>query len=374
MNKQKTPFLRVVKRDSINKKKLIFIYFSAIISALSIGAILLLSLDVNPIEFYRDMLTVGMINNPNPLKCIENLIKLFVPLLITSVALSMSFKMRFWNIGGEGQFIVGAIAASTIAYKMGNSIPSFFLLILMAVCGMLAAGIYGGLVAVLKVKFGTNETLITLMLNYVALYLLFYLGETKADWNFFLNPESMRPLFAPFPAAAAMPIIKIGDFSLNISLIIALLICVLVYIYLKYTKHGYEISVVGDSAGTAQYAGMKVNKIVVRTMFISAALIGLSGTFYVSTSSILSTSVTNNVGWNGIIVAWLSKLNTFGIIATTLLISILQYGCQNASVQFSGLDSHFADLLQGIILFSVLIADFLIRFRVIARKNKESEA
>ncbi|MEG1743703.1 MAG: ABC transporter permease, partial [Clostridia bacterium] len=293
MNKQKTPFLRVVKRDSINKKKLIFIYFSAIISALSIGAILLLSLDVNPIEFYRDMLTVGMINNPNPLKCIENLIKLFVPLLITSVALSMSFKMRFWNIGGEGQFIVGAIAASTIAYKMGNSIPSFFLLILMAVCGMLAAGIYGGLVAVLKVKFGTNETLITLMLNYVALYLLFYLGETKADWNFFLNPESMRPLFAPFPAAAAMPIIKIGDFSLNISLIIALLICVLVYIYLKYTKHGYEISVVGDSAGTAQYAGMKVNKIVVRTMFISAALIGLSGTFYVSTSSILSTSVTN---------------------------------------------------------------------------------
>ena len=142
---------------------------------------------------------------------------------------------------------------------------------------------------------------------------------------------------------------------------------------MKKTKHGYEISVVGDSQSTAKYAGMKVGRIVMRTMFLSAALIGLAGTFYVSTAHSLSTSVTNNVGWTGIIVAWLSRLNPVVILVTSLLISVLRVGCQTAATNFPVIDSNFADLLQGIILFTVLMADFLTRFKIVFRKNTEKE-
>ena len=123
----------------------------------------------------------------------------------------------------------------------------------------------------LKVKFGTNETLMTLMLNYVALYFLIFLGETQAEWNFFLDTSSARPVFFNFGKEVAFPRIMIGKFGLNVCVLLTLLIGVLVYCYLKYSKHGYEIAVVGDSPNTARYAGMKVGRIVVRTIFLSAA-------------------------------------------------------------------------------------------------------
>lgn len=371
--KTKQPLIRVVRRTDFPLWATILIYIGAIIVALSIGALLLMAIKVNPTAYYKDMFTIGALGNRFAYKNFEGLIKLFVPLLITSLALSLAFKMKFWNIGGEGQFIMGAISASTVALILGNTLPSGLVLILMALCGALSAGIYGLLVACLKVKWGTNETLLTLMLNYIALYILRFFGETKADWNFFLSTDSERPVFATFPEGAWMYTIKIGKFSLNITLIIALLLCVFLYIYLKKTKHGYEISVVGDSPSTAKYAGMKVGRIVMRTMFFSASLIGLAGAFYVSTSHTLSTSVTNNVGWTGIIVAWLSRLSPIGIFVTSILISILRFGCQIAATNFPVIDSNFADLLQGIILFVVLMADFLTRFKIVFRQKQIKE-
>lgn len=371
MNKAKAPFIRIVKRDKIHPLLKVAFYLIAILAALVVGGVLLISIGVNPLVLYKDMFTIGMIGSRFAYKSIEGLITVFVPLLITSLALSLSFKMRFWNIGGEGQFIIGALAAATVALKFGDSMSSFPLLLLMFVSAMLAAGVFGGFVALLNVRFKTNETLMTLMLNYVALYLLRFFGETQAPWNFYLSDESVRPVFQKFPEAAFMPTITIGKFSLNISLLFAVAICVGVYFYLKKTKHGYEISVVGDSTNTARYAGMNVKKIILRTMFLSAALIGLAGGFYVSGAKVLSTSITNNVGWTGIIVAWLSKLNTFAIFGVSLLISIMQYGAQAASTQFPSIDSNFADLLQGIILFFVLAADFFIRFKLVFRKPAE---
>ena len=160
-----------------------------------------------------------------------------------------------------------------------------------------------------------------------------------------------------------------GKFSLNICVIFTLLIGVLVYIYLKYTKQGYEIAVVGDSAGTAHYAGMKVNNIVLRTVFLSAALIGLAAAFKVGTAGILSTAITNDVGWTGIIVAWLSQLNTAVIFVVSALICVLHYGSTIAAATFSQVDSSFANMLQGAILFLVLAADFFTRFRVVMDKK-----
>ncbi len=373
MSKQKEPLVRVVKRDRIHPLLKVAFYLLAILFALTVGGVLLFAIGVNPLVLYKDMFTIGMLGSRFAYKSVEGLLTIFVPLLITSLALSLSFKMRFWNIGGEGQFIIGALAAATVALKFGNSMPSFPLLVLMFLASMLCAGLYGGIVALLNVRFRTNETLLTLMLNYIALYLLRFFGETQAPWNFYLSDESVRPVFQKFPEAAFMPTISIGKFSLNISFIFAILICVGVYFYLKKTKQGYEISVVGDSANTARYAGMNVPKIIVRTMFLSAALIGLAGGFYVSGAKVLSTSVTNNVGWTGIIVAWLAKLNTFAIFGVALLISIMQYGVQAASTQFPIIDSNFADLLQGIILFFVLAADFFIRFKLVFRKNAKKQ-
>jgi simple sugar transport system permease protein len=313
---------------------------------------------------------MGTVGNRIAYKTFMNYLKEFVPLVLTSVALSLAFKMRFWNIGGEGQFIMGSIAAAFVAFQLGDSLPMAVTLIVMCLAAMLVAGLYGLIAGALKVKFGTNETLMTLMLNYVALYVLYFIGETKADWNFFLQADSARPVFESFADTAQFPSFSLGgNFELNITVILTALIGGLIFFYLKYTKQGYEIGVVGDSASTAKYAGMKVNRIVLRTVFLSAALIGLAAAFKVGTAGVLSTAITDDVGWTGIIVAWLAKLSTPMIFVVSALICILQHGSTVAAVSFSQVDSSFANMLQGIILFLVLVADFFIRFRIVRVKK-----
>ena len=360
----------IVKRDNCPLWKKALFYLAAVAAALVLGGLLLLVLGVNPVAYYTRMFTMGTIGNKIAYKVWINYLKEFVPLALTSVALSLAFKMRFWNIGGEGQFTLGAIAAAFVAFKAGPLLPGIVTLLLMCAAAMIVAGLYGLAVAALKVKFGTNETLMTLMLNYVALYVLMFIGETKADWNFFLDPESLRPVFASFADIVSFPAIPMGGkFELNLCVILTFLLGALVYVYLRYTKQGYEIAVVGDSAGTAHYAGMKVNTIVLRTVFLSAALIGLAAAFKVGTAGILSTAITDDVGWTGIIVAWLSQLNTIAIFLVSALICVLQYGSTVAAATFSQVDSSFANMLQGAILFLVLAADFFIRFRIVPVKK-----
>ena len=360
----------IVKRENCPFWKKCCFYLAAVLLALLLGAVLLAAIGVNPVAYYSRMFTMGTIGNKIAYKVWINYLKDFVPLALTSVALSLAFKMRFWNIGGEGQFILGAIAAAFVAFKMGPTMPSFVTLLLMCVVAMLVAGLYGLFVAVLKVKFGTNETLMTLMLNYVALYVLTFIGEAKGEWNFFLDPNSVRPVFASFADIVSFSSIPMGGkFSLNICVVLTFLIGVMIYVYLKYTKQGYEIAVVGDSAGTARYAGMKVNTIVLRTVFLSASLIGLAAAFKVGTAGILSTAITDDVGWTGIIVAWLSQLNTAVIFVVSALICVLHYGSTVAAATFSQVDSSFANMLQGVILFLVLTADFYTRFRVVPVKK-----
>jgi len=359
----------VVKRENCPLWHKAAAYILAVAAALCMGATVLAAIGVDPISYYGRMFTMGMAGNKIAYKTFENYLKVFVPLALTSVALSLAFKMRFWNIGGEGQFILGAVAATTVAFKLGPSLPQGITLILMCLAAMLCAGLYGLIAAALKVKFGTNETLMTLMLNYIALYFITFLGETQAEWNFYLDPASARPIFASFAKTAAFPRIMFGKFGLNWCVIFTLLIGVLVYVYLKYTKHGYEIAVVGDSAGTARYAGMKVDAIVLRTVFLSACLIGLAAAFKVGTAGVLAVTVTDDVGWTGIIVAWLAKMSTGAIFLVSALISLLHHGSVIAAATFSQVDSSFANMLQGVILFLVLAADFCVRFKVVPVKK-----
>jgi len=372
--KNRQPLFHVVKREQSGPGLQLLAYVAAVALALAVGAALLSVQGVEPLTFYRQMLTMGIPGSRYPWRAVENFIKLFVPLLIVSLALALAFKMRFWNIGGEGQFIMGAFCAGFAAMKLGETTPQPLMVLIMALCGALGGGLYGVFVAALKVRFGTNETLLTLMLNYIALYFLQFFAETKAEWNFFLDPESARPKFAKFPANAQMITIPIGPFNLNLSLVAAIILAVLLFVYLNYTKRGYEIAVVGDSPNTARYAGMKVGKIVIRTIFLSAALIGLAGAFHMSSAGVMSASPTNDVGWTGVVVAWLAKLNTVGIVVASLLITVLQFGCQTASATYPSIDANFANLLQGVILFIVLAADFFTRFKLVARGKSGKEA
>ena len=362
----------VVKRDNWPLWKRAVAYLIAVVAALLIGAVILLAIGVNPIDYYYQLFTMGTVGNRFAYKTFMNYIKEFLPLALTSVALSLAFKMKFWNIGGEGQFIMGSISATYIALTLGQTLPMWLTLIVMCAVAMLVAGLYGLLAGFLKVKFGTNETLMTLMLNYIALYLLYFIGETKASWNIFLQESSMRPVFVNFSKFVSFPSIKMGGkFELNICVILTAIIGVLIYIYLKRTKHGYEISVIGDSVGTAKYAGMKTNKIVLRTAFISAALIGLAASFKVGSAGVLSTAITDDVGWTGVIVAWLAQLNTGMIFVVSALICVLQFGSTVAATTYAQVDSSFANMLQGVILFLVLAADFFIRFRIVRVKKGE---
>ena len=361
----------LVRRADAQLKRTLIYYAIGILVSLVIGAIILLVLGINPFDYYGKMFTIGLVGNRYGYKSIEGLLKIFVPLLITSLALSLSFKMRFWNIGGEGEFLIGAIAAAIVAFN-SSGLPNFVTVFLMCAAAMLSSGIIGIAIAALKVRFNTNETLMTLMINYIMLYVIRYIGETKADWNFFLREDSERPKFGTFPDSAVMSGIPLGKFNLLWSVIIALLLTGIIYVYLKYTKQGYEISVVGDSSATAKYAGMCVGKIVLRTMFISSALIGLAAALSVSAAGTISDTCTNNVGWTGIIVAWLSKLSVPAVFVTSILISILQYGCQAAATQYPAIDSNFADLLQGLILFSVLVADFVANFKIVKKEEAQN--
>ena len=362
--------IHVVKRTNCPLWLKACFYLGAVAVAVLLGAALLIAMGVDPVAYYTRMFTMGTIGNKIAYKVYINYLKEFVPLALTSVALSLAFKMRFWNIGGEGQFILGAISAAFVAFQAGPVLPTWLTLVLMCLAAMVVAGLYGLFVAALKVKFGTSETLLPLMLNYIALYILTYIGETKADWNFFLDPSSVRPVFASFSKIVAFPSIPmVGKFSLNICVPLTFLLGLLVFVYLRYTKQGYEIAVVGDSAGTARYAGMKVNTIVLRTVFLSAALVGLAAAFKVGSAGILSTAITGDVGWTGIIVAWLSQLNTAVIFVVSALICVLHYGSTVAAATFSQVDSSFANMLQGVILFLVLAADFFTRFRVVVAKK-----
>ncbi len=363
----------IVKRENCPLWKKVLFYAAAILAALLLGGIILVAIGVDPIAYYTRMFTMGTVGNRIAYKTFINYFVRFVPLALTALGLSLAFKMRFWNIGGEGQFIMGALAASAAALLLGDTLPGVLVLVLMCLAAMVAAGLYGLLVAGLKVKFGTNETLLTLMLNYVALYILNYIMGTKAGWNFFLKAEDLRPVPQKFPDSAMFPTFSLGGkFELNLCVILVFVIAVVIFVYLKHTKQGYEINVVGDSPGSARYAGMRVNRIVLRTVFLSACLIGLAAAFKMGTVGTLSTTITGDVGWTGIIVAWLAQLNTWAIMLVSALISLLHHGSVIAAATFKQVDASFANMLQGFILFLVLAADFLIRFRIARTKKEEN--
>jgi simple sugar transport system permease protein len=267
------PLVRLVKRSDISRGRAWLIRISAIFFALCAGGFLILALGYNPAAVYAVMVK-GSLSTRTALAAT---IKIAIPLLGTSLAIAPAFKMKFWNIGAEGQIMAGAIAATYFALFQYENMSRSALLTVMCVAAMAAGGLWSVIPAVFKARWGTNETLFTLMLNYVAFGIVKYLR--MGPWK---SPTSAGfPKIDMFDGAARLPAV----FGVNIGWIIVLALTAAMFVYMKYTKQGYEISVVGESVRTAKYIGMNVPKVIIRTIFVSGAIAGLMGYLIVSGSS-----------------------------------------------------------------------------------------
>ncbi|EOQ39993.1 ABC transporter permease [Butyricicoccus pullicaecorum] len=352
--------IRIVKTKEKSKKQQMLLRLAAFVLALCAGGLFLLVLGNNPFAIYGTILSGAFRSE----MAIQATIKIMIPLLIASLGVMLAFKMKFWNIGGEGQLIMGGVFASYFALFHADW-PGFILFPVMFIAGIIGGGIWALIPAFFKVKFGTNETLFTLMLNYIALYLVSWLQEDP--WR---DPAANGfPKIASFDKSAVLPKL----FGVQIGWVIALILVAVLFVYLRYTKQGYEISVVGESRATATYAGMNVQKIILRTMFLSGAVAGIAGMVQVTGSDrTLTTGVAGGVGFTAIIVAWLAQLNPVSSLIIAFLFSVLEKGSSVVQSQF-GLSTDCADVLQGIILFFVLGCEFFIRYKFV-RDKKQSAA
>ncbi|MBT9685995.1 ABC transporter permease [Pseudoflavonifractor sp. MCC625] len=354
------PLIRLAKRDDIPRAQAWAIRAAAILLALVTGGLIIAVLGHNPIQVYASMVEGSLGKS----RVLRETVKKAIPLLGAAVAIAPAFKMKFWNIGAEGQILAGGIAASYFALFWAYSLPRPVLLVVMAVAGILAGGVWGLIPAVFKARWGTNETLFTLMLNYIVLGFVKYLQA--GPWGPDLNANGY-PKIPMFDSAALLP----KALGVHIGWIIVLAVTALMFGYLKYSKQGYEIAVVGESVRTAQYAGMNVSHIIRRTMFLSGGIAGLVGFLQVSgASGTLTENTAGGIGFTAITVAWLAKLNPFVMIAIAALLAILEKGADTIQTLYT-IPASAADMLTGIVLFFMLGCEFFISYRLIVRGKGE---
>lgn len=357
------PLFHIAKRAHISGGKAWLIRIGAVLAALIICAVVTMLLTgENPFSVYATMFEGAFGTERKIWKLLQNLSML----LCVSLALTPAFKMRFWNIGGEGQVLIGGLATAACMILLGGKLPNGLLIIVMLVASILAGAIWAIIPAIFKANFNTNETLFTLMMNYVAIqivsYFCMYWENPKGSGKIgVINGNSMQ---------GWLPTISDYDYLLNI--LIVLVLTVAMYIYLKYSKHGYELSVVGESENTAKYIGINVKKVILRTMFVSGAVCGIAGFLLVGgTDHTISSTTAGNRGFTAIMVSWLAKFNPIYMIITSLLLVFLSAGASQISMVFN-LNESFSDIITGIILFFIIGSEFFINYELKFRKaNKE---
>ncbi len=358
----KTPLIRLAKRTNMDPKKVWMIRVGSILVALILGCIPMLLTGNNPFTAYS-IIIQGSISKPIYLK---QTIKIAIPLLGCALAIAPCFKMKFWNIGAEGQITMGAIFSTYFALYWVDRIPHVPLLIIMCLVGAIAGGLWGLIPAFFKAKWNTNETLFTLMMNYIAIGIVAWLQGGPWEGR---KGSQIIPMFKD---GARLPTL----FGVHIGWVIVLLLVVFMYIYMNKTKQGYEIAVIGDSVNTARYAGMNVGYIMMRTMFLSGAICGVVGFIVVSGANFtLYKGVANGVGFTSITVAWLSQLNSFAMIIISKILAILTKGACTLQTKLK-VPASIAEITTGILLFCMLACEFFINYRLIFRgkENKEVKA
>ncbi|MFA6689063.1 MAG: ABC transporter permease [Sphaerochaetaceae bacterium] len=358
-NEARTPWVRLAKRDAMDPRKAWAIRLGSILIALLLGMIPVFITGNNPIAAYGTIIK-GALGRPIYIK---QTVKIAIPLLGCALAIAPCFKMRFWNIGAEGQITAGAIAASYFALYWYQKVPSTLLLLIMFVSAAVAGGIWGLIPAFFKAKWNTNETLFTLMMNYIIIGIVAWLQG--GPWE----GRKGSQIIPMFDQSARLPEV----FGVHIGWIIVLVMVVLMHIYMNFTKHGYEIAVIGDSENTARYAGMNVGRIMMRTMFLSGAISGIVGFIVVSGANhTLYRGVANGVGFTSITVAWLSQLNSFAMIVISMILAILTKGASKLQTELK-VPMSISSIVTGILLFCMLSSEFFINYQLIFRQKKSEE-
>ena len=363
MNKKGSLF-HISKRDALPLPKALAIRVGIILLALVFcGLITTLLTGQNPLSVYATILDGAFGSSRRIGVTFRNT----AVLLGISLAVTPAFKMRFWNIGAEGQTLIGCLATTACMILLGGKVSNFLLIVISLAAALLAGAVWGFLPAFFKAKWNTNETLFTLMMNYIAMQLASYFiivwEVPKGAGKIGIINQSTRAGWLP----------EIGNAYL-LPIIVVALMTVFMYVYLSYSKHGYEIAVVGESQRTASYAGIKVDRVIIRTMVLSGAICGLMG--YILTAGIshtLTTTIVDSRGFTAVMVSWMSKFNPFVMIAASLLLVTMDRGASEVASALS-LNHSFADILTGIILFFIIATEFFITYKVTLRKSSKKEA
>ena len=357
----KEPLIRIRKKDDrpLYQKiliKVVFIILALLIAALFINSVTKL----NPLDVYASMFRGAFSTK----RRIWITIRDTCLLLSIAVGLTPAFRMKFWNTGAEGQILIGGLVTAAMMIYFGGKMPNAILLVAMLLVSMLAGALWGFLPAFFKAKYNTNETLFTLMMNYVGIQVVEFfvdVWDKKQSHSVgVINSESRAGWF---------PSVFGQQYFINV--VIVVVITAAVFIYLNYSKHGYEVTVTGESESTARYSGINVPKVIVRTMLLSGALCGLAGfTEVAGISHTISTQTSGGRGFTAIIVAWLAKLNPFIMIIYSFLIVFLDKGAVQIASDFN-LNEYASDTITGILLFCILASEFFTSYQIVFRHKEE---
>ena len=353
----KDPLFHIVKRDSVKTSKLIGIKTTAVVLALILSSILLaITLGCNPITFIGSLFTGTFASYS-----LWDALKEIAILLSLGLALLPAFKMKFWNTGADGQALIGALAAYMCLYFMHGKMPDPLLAIISLIAAVLAGIIWAVIPAIFKALWNTNEILFTLMMNYIAIQCV----------SIFINKYSTG-------GSNTLPNIYEGSLPmiheyLTLIIITGLLVA-LIAIYIKKTKHGFELSLVGESVNTARYVGINVKKVVIRTLVVSGAICGLVGFMLTNgLNHVVNTDTLGGQGFTAIIVVWLANFNPYFMILTAFLIIFLKRGSAELLSNIGQANDSIPLIVTSIFIFFIIGCTFFSRYKILFRR-KEMDA
>ena len=363
-NTVREPLFHITKRsnNALKPAKAWIVRIVAVLCALIIcGVVTVLLTGENPFKVYETMIN-GAFGSERKIWALAQNTAI---LLCVSLAVTPAFKMKFWNIGAEGQVLMGGLATAACMILFGDKMPPILFYPIMIIASIAAGAIWGLIPAFFKANWNTNETLFTLMMNYIAMQIVSYFcyiwSVPKGSGHIgIINSASQMGWFP-----------KIGGQAYLCNIIIVVAITVFMFIYFKYSKHGYEISVVGESENTARYIGINVKKVILRTMLMSGAICGIAGLLLVSgTDHTITRDTAGGRGFTAIMVSWLAHFDPIYMIVTSLLLAFLEKGAGQISTNF-GLNDSFSEILTGIIIFFIIGSEFFINYEI---KFREKEA
>ncbi len=359
--KTHTPLIQVSKRETLPWQKSWLIRGIAIVAALIVCALITTMLTgENPIQVYGSMVSGAFGTG----RRIWQLLRNVAILLTISLAVTPAFKMRFWNVGAEGQVMAGALACTVTMLYLGDKLPNALLILVMLIASVAAGALWAFIPAFFKAKWNTNETLFTLMMNYIATQLIAFFIVWK-----YPNGTGTMGIVNQDTRAGWLP--RLGGNEFILIILVSVVITALMYVYLNYTKHGYELSVVGESERTARYVGIKVGKVVLRTLILSGAVCGIVGFLLVAgVHHSISTNIAGGQGFTAVMVSWLAHFNPIMMVFSSFLLCFLGQGADQISTDL-GLDHAFGDILTGVILFFIIGSEFFINYKIKFRSGEE---